>query len=46
MSEIDSRRYFQEIARHFLARRGAPFFLSAKDLALVEAWERPESPSP
>jgi hypothetical protein len=46
MSEIDSRRYFQEIARHFLARRGAPFFLSAKDLALVAAWDEAGIPLP
>jgi hypothetical protein len=31
--------YFQKIARHFLAWRGAPFFLSARDLALISAWE-------
>jgi len=30
--------YYREIARHFLARRGAPFFLSAKDLDLVSSW--------
>jgi hypothetical protein len=40
MSETDDGRYFQEIARHFLAGRGAPFFLSAKDLDLVASWER------
>lgn len=40
MSETDSGRYFQEIARRFLGRRGAPFFVSAKDLALVSDWER------
>lgn len=38
MSETDQRFYFQEISKHFLARRGAPFFLSARDLALVAAW--------
>lgn len=32
-------RYFQETSRAFLARRGAPFFLSPRDLALVERWE-------
>jgi hypothetical protein len=40
MSETDDSRYFQEIARRFLAGRGAPFFLSAKDLDLVASWER------
>jgi len=42
----DRSRYFQEIARHFLARRGAPFFLSAKDLDLVSSWERAGIPLP
>jgi len=32
--------YFQTIARDFLERRGAPFFLSAKELALIEEWEK------
>jgi hypothetical protein len=36
----DRARYFQEISRAFLAHRGAPFFLSPKDLALVETWEK------
>jgi len=36
----DRARYFQEISRAFLSHRGAPFFLSPKDLALVEAWEK------
>jgi len=38
MSERD--RYFQEISRAFLARRGAPFFLSPKDLELIASWEK------
>lgn len=38
--------YFQKIARHFLAWRGAPFFLSAKDLALISAWEEAGCPLP
>jgi hypothetical protein len=38
--------YFQSIARHFLARRGAPFFLSAKDLNLIAAWEEARIPLP
>ena len=33
-------RYFQEISRAFLARRGAPFFLSPKDLDLIASWEK------
>jgi len=39
-------RYFQEIARYFLAKRGAPFFLSAKDLDLISSWERDGIPLP
>jgi hypothetical protein len=31
--------YFKTISRAFFARRGAPFFLSARDLALVGEWE-------
>lgn len=42
----DRSRYFQEIARHFLAKRGAPFFLSARDLDLVSSWERAGIPLP
>jgi hypothetical protein len=38
--------YFQKIARHFLAWRGAPFFLSAKDLDLISAWEEAGLPLP
>jgi hypothetical protein len=38
--------YYQRIARHFLERRGAPFFLSAKDLALISAWEEAGLPLP
>jgi hypothetical protein len=33
-------RYFREIAKRFLARRGAPLFLSAKDLDLIATWEK------
>ncbi len=42
MEELDKARsrYFQTIARAFLERRGAPFFLSSKDVALVAGWER------
>jgi hypothetical protein len=32
-------RYYREIAGRFLARRGAPLFLSAKDLDLIASWE-------
>lgn len=35
-----SGRYFKEIANRFLARRGAPLFLSAKDIDLIAQWEK------
>ena len=38
--ENERGRYYREIAAAFLRRRGAPFFLSAKDLDLVSKWER------
>lgn len=31
--------FYRTISRAFFARRGAPFFLSARDLALVGEWE-------
>lgn len=34
-----SPEYFRTISRAFFARRGAPFFLSARDLSLVGEWE-------
>jgi len=39
MKNRERSRYFQAVARAFLSRRGAPFFLSAKDLDLILAWE-------
>jgi len=33
-------QYFQAIARKFLSHRGAPFFLSSKDLVLLDTWEK------
>jgi hypothetical protein len=35
-----SGRYFKEIAHRFLVRRGAPLFLSAKDIDLIAQWEK------
>lgn len=32
--------YFQEITKCFLLRRGAPFFLSPRDIALISHWEK------
>ena len=40
MDEKERSRYYQEIAAAYLKHRGAPFFLSAKDLDLVAKWER------
>jgi hypothetical protein len=37
---LERDRYFQEISRAFLARRGAPFFLSPKDLELIASWDK------
>ncbi len=31
--------YYQTIAREFLARRGAPFFLSPRDQSTIASWE-------
>ena len=32
--------YYREVAKGFLDRRGAPFLLSARDLALIAEWEQ------
>ena len=36
--------YYQTIAREFFERRGAPFFLSPKDVALIARWEKARVP--
>ncbi|MFC2169023.1 hypothetical protein ACFLRM_00450 [Acidobacteriota bacterium] len=42
---MDKRsQYFQTIARFFFELRGAPFFLSSKDLDLIAIWEKLEIP--
>lgn len=38
-SERERKEYFQSIARHFLKLRGAPLFLSSKELDLISRWE-------
>jgi hypothetical protein len=38
--------YFQSIARYFFKQRGAPFFLSSKELDLVDKWEKMGIPLP
>jgi hypothetical protein len=39
VSQAKRSRYFQEIARGFLNRRGAPFVLSSRDIVTIAAWE-------
>ena len=48
MEKKDKKRseYFQSIARHFFKHRGAPFFLSSKDLDFISRWEKMEIPLP
>lgn len=41
---VQSSRYFQSIARAFFEQRGAPFFLSAKELDVVAEWEKRRIP--
>ena len=42
---MDKRsRYFQTIASCFLKQRGAPLFLSSKDLDLIAKWEKMKIP--
>ena len=45
--EADGRaqsQYYQTIAREFFRRRGAPFFLSPKDVGLIAHWEKMRVP--
>ncbi len=37
-------QYYQTIARHFFKHRGAPFFLSSKELDLIARWENMRIP--
>ncbi len=39
MGGEEQSAYYQAVAAAFLKRRGAPFFLSPRDLALVAEWE-------
>ena len=43
MKEAGSK-YFQSIALHFFKHRGAPFFLSSKELDYIARWEKMEIP--
>ncbi len=42
VDEVGKRKsvYFREVAKAFLDRRGAPFLLSARDLAIISEWEK------
>jgi hypothetical protein len=40
LSDEDRARYFQEISRAFIERRGAPFLLSSRDIDLLSSWEK------
>lgn len=46
MSRRDKKRsdYYQSIARYFFKQRGAPFFLSSRELDIVAKWEEIEIP--
>ncbi|MDH5705215.1 MAG: hypothetical protein OEZ45_04275 [Candidatus Aminicenantes bacterium] len=45
-TEQERSEYFQSIARFFFKQRGAPFFLSSKDLDLIARWEKRKIPLP
>ena len=44
--ERQRSHYFQAIARQFFAQRGAPFFLSSKEIDLIARWEKAGIPLP
>lgn len=44
MNDQAQSGYYQTIARQFLGRRGAPFFLSPRDLAVIQGWEKDRIP--
>jgi hypothetical protein len=39
-TRTNKESYYQTIAREFIGRRGAPLYLSPKDVALIEHWEK------
>ena len=43
-TKTSKETYYQTIAREFFKRRGAPFFLSPKDVALIARWEKARVP--
>jgi hypothetical protein len=44
MANQGQNEYYQTIAREFLRRRGAPFFLSPRDLTIIAGWESQKIP--
>ncbi len=43
--KMDQRsRYYQTITKNFLQRRGAPFFLSSKEVDVIRLWEKSRIP--
>jgi len=46
MTDQAKSGYYQAIAREFLSRRGAPFFLSPRDLDVIAGWEENGVPLP
>lgn len=40
MNSDQKSRYFQNVARCFFNQRGAPFFLSSKEIELIAQWEK------
>jgi len=44
MTDDAQSGYYQAVAREFLRRRGGPFFLSPRDLAVIAGWERDRIP--
>lgn len=43
---MEKEQYFQSITRFFLRLRGAPFFMSAQELSLIESWAKIPIPVP
>ncbi len=43
-SEVETSRYFQTVTRIFLEHRGAPFFLSSKEVDNIKVWKDMDIP--
>jgi len=35
----EREQYYQSIARHLISLRGSPFYLSAREMEIIESWE-------